>query len=175
MSETMGRDRERVRQILEQRARRLARPPAPPRPDDLMEVVTFHLGRERYALAALRVREVFRLQAYSSLPGAPPPIAGVSSHRGELLTLIDLRSTLGLSSAALNDLGRVLVLERGRTRVGLLVDRVEGAAELPRSSLHPAPSRGPTPADLLLGVSEDALILLDVDGILELFDGGDAP
>lgn len=172
MTERRPADPERVQRILEERARRLARPAAPQRPADVLEVVSFQLAGERYAIAAERVREVFRLQGRSALPGAPDPIAGVTAHRGEILTLLDVRSILGLSSAALNDLGRVLVLEHGRTHVGILVDRVEGVEEVPRAELRPPLPLGPAAREHLVGVTGDALIVLDVDVLLRLFDGG---
>lgn len=172
MSQQPPADADRVRRVLEERARRLARPLAPPGPTDVLEVVTFHLAGERYAVAAERVREVFRLQGRSALPGAPDPIAGVTAHRGEILTLLDVRTTLGLSAAALNDLDRVLVLERGRTGVGVLVDRLEGVEVVPRAELRPPPPLGPGPREHLVGVTGDGLIVLDVDVLLRLFDGG---
>lgn len=161
-----------VQRVLEERARRLARRPDPPAAEDAVEAVVFALGPERFAVEGRRVREVFRLQARSVLPGAPVPIAGVTAHRGELLTLLDLRSTLGLSASALNDLARVLVLERGRTRAGLLVDRVEGLRLLAGEELRPPPPDGPAPREYLRGVTDDSLIVLDVDMILRLFDPG---
>ena len=157
--------------VLEQRARKLARPLNPPKSLDNLEVVVFQLGAEQYAVEAKSIREVFRLQVRSALPGAPAPIAGITAHRGELLTLLDLRSTLGLPSAALNDLGRVMLLEEEGTRVGLLVDRVDRMDTIERRELRAAAPTGPAPRELLLGTTDDALVVLDTEGLLRLFDG----
>ena len=160
-----------IQYILEERARKLARPLTAAKSLDNLEVVVFQLGQERYALEAKSVREVFRLQVRSALPGAPDPIAGVTAHRGELLTLLDLRSTLGLPTGALNDLGRVMVLEEGGTRLGLLVDRVDRLETIERTQLRPAAPSGPAPRDLLLGTTAEALLVLETEGLLRLFDG----
>jgi purine-binding chemotaxis protein CheW len=164
-------DPERARAVLEARARRLARPPAAPRATDVLEVVEFGLGRERYALAAADVGEVFRLTGRSALPGAPEPIAGVTAHRGELLVLVDLRAQLGLRAGALDDLARVLVLQRDHTRIGLLLDRVEGIRSVRRSELAAAPGVANGQPGLRIGVTPDLLAVLDADAILRSFDG----
>jgi purine-binding chemotaxis protein CheW len=164
-------DSERVRAVLEARARRLSQPPAPPRPTDVVEVVEFGLGRERYGLAAVDVEEVFRLTGRSALPGAPEPIAGVTAHRGELLVLVDLRAQLGLRPGALDDLARVIVLRRDRTRLGLLADRVDGIRSVRRSELVNTPAEGTGLPGLRIGVTPDLLAVLDANAILRSFNG----
>jgi purine-binding chemotaxis protein CheW len=166
-------DRETVRRILEERARLLAQPPSPPPPTDLLEVVVFVIARENYAIAAASVAGVFRLTGRSALPGAPEPIAGVTAHRGELLTLIDLRADLGLQPKALDDLGRVVVVRGENGRAGILVDRVEELRTVRTSELTPPAERASARPGPILGVTPDVVAVLDPDAILRFLDGGD--
>ena len=48
-------------------------------------VVIASEGEERFAVEARHVVEVFRLAELTTLPGAPPPVAGVTAWRGGLL------------------------------------------------------------------------------------------
>lgn len=169
------RDPAEVRRILEARALALAVRPPVAAAEDYLTVVVFSLGREMYAVEGGWVGEVFRLTGWSALPGALPPVAGVTAHRGELLTLLDLRSTLGLYAAALDDLVRVILLRRGATRVGVLVDRVDGVQSIARSTLRPSPGRAGGPNEYVLGVTADLLAVLNTDALLSLFDGGGTP
>jgi purine-binding chemotaxis protein CheW len=166
-------DEDTVRRVLEDRARRLAEPPPPDPPTDLLEVVVFMIARESYAILATSVEGVFRLTGRSALPGAPSPIAGVTAHRGELLTLIDLRADLGLQPKALDDLGRVVVIRGDRHRTGLLVDRVEGARSLRSSELTAPGERPGRSRSIIMGVTPDVVAVLDAAAILRFFDGGD--
>lgn len=162
-----------VQRILEERARRLAQPPPPPPPTDLVAMVIFEVAHERFGIDARAVEGVFRLVDRAVLPGAPAPIAGVTSHRGELLTLVDLRSDLGLRPGALDDLGRVLVLQQGNHRAGVLVDRVEGLLDVRMSELTPLPDGRAGGRNLIRGVTPDVVAVLDSDAILRFFDEGD--
>lgn len=168
-------DADEIERVLRDRARALARRPTQPRSGDQLEVVSFSLGRERYAVEALFVEEVFRLTGRSALPGATAPIAGVTAHRGELLTLLDLRAALGLSAAALDDLARVIVLRDERSRVGVLVDAIAGVQTLMREDLRTASSATALQNEYLAGVTDDLLMLLDPHALLRLFDKGDTP
>ena len=163
-----------VAAVLQERARRLARPPQPPEPEDTIELIEFTLGTETYGLEAARVRELFRLGAHSSLPGAEPPIGGVAAHRGSLITLLQIRPLLGLPEANPGIEPRVLVIDASPAPVGLLVDDVLDLRRVVGSTLRPAESvASARVSGLLMGITNDATIVLDVDAILQLFFGKD--
>src|SRR5258708_884019 len=77
---------ERARAILEERARLLGRvPPAADARGEVLQVVTFTLGDERYAIETSHVREVVRPgEGYAPLPGAPAFVFGALNLRGEV-------------------------------------------------------------------------------------------
>ncbi len=158
-----------ARAVLEERARRLARPPAPPAPADTLEVITFTLANETYAVESRYILEVSRLADLSLLPGAEPPVFGVTAWRGELLTVLDLRPVLGLSAAALNDLSRVIVLGVTRAAFGVLVDTVLELVTLPASEVRAPPEGVAAQRDYLRGVTPEAVLVLDGQRVLRLF------
>ena len=159
---------ERVREVLEERARRLARPSAPPPAGGTLEVITFALANEVYAIESKYVVEVFRLTELSPLPGAVAPVFGVTAWRGELLVILDLRGVLGISVAALNDLSRVIVLGEERPAFGILADGVRELATLPVSEVHSAPEGLAANRDYLRGVTPSATLVLEGTKLLQL-------
>lgn len=157
---------ERAREVLDERARVLARPLARPTTGPELAAITFSLANETYAIESRVVWEVFRLRELSPLPGATPPVCGVIAWRGELLTVLDPRSLLGLPVTALNDLSRVLVLGKERWNCGMLVDAVLDIVTIAESEMHPLAPSAAAPRHYLRGITGDAVLVLDADKLL---------
>ena len=133
-------------------------------------VVVFRLGEEQYGLPAAAVEAVARAPALAAPPNAPPFFAGVMSHRGEAIPVIDARGRLGAPPAAA---GVVIVVRRGVIAAGLLVDAVERLDHLPRSMLYRAPSLAGEAGKLFASVSAAdregrLLLIVEADALLSL-------
>lgn len=159
---------ERVRQVLEERARALARPIAPAAAGETLDAVAFALAGETYAIESRYVIAVFRLQDLSPLPGAEPPVFGVTAWRGELLVILDLRSVLGLPVGALDDMSRVIVLGTEGAAFGILADAVHHLITLPAAEARGRPEGAAGHREYVLGITGDAVLVLDADKILHL-------
>lgn len=153
--------------ILDQRAKELARPAADGNEFFGDEMLTFGLARERYAVSSEYVFSVFQLEDITRLPGVAPPLYGLARWRGDVLTVLDLRSTLGVSSQSLDDLKRVIVVGDRRPSFGILVDRVDSIVRLAQEDVLPLGSGGKT-YQYLLGVTSDALQVIDIEKLLRL-------
>jgi len=160
--ETVRMSPERARAVLEERARILARVPAEAVHAEVIEVVIFALAGEQYAVETRFVRGVVRLTDYTSLPGAPPFLAGVLNLRGDILAVIDLRVFFGVAVKGLTDLARVLVLGLERDEFGVLADATLEVRKLRSDEvLAPPDSVSGIGRQYLRGVTREALILLD--------------
>jgi purine-binding chemotaxis protein CheW len=159
-------DDTRVRRVLDERARRLATPPADAAPVDSLEVLTFTLSSSRYAIAHAFIHEVVRLQSMTPVPDAPTCVAGVTNHHGNVLPLIDLRSTLGLPSTRLNDLSRIIVLGERSVEFGLLAERTEDTRAIAHTALQRLPGDARGDHHLYRGVTADGLMVLDGAALL---------
>jgi purine-binding chemotaxis protein CheW len=159
---------ERSRQVLEERARALARPALPPPAGDTLELITFALADEVYAIESRYVLAVFRLEDLSPLPGAEPPVCGVTAWRGGLLTILDLRPVLGLSVAALNDLNRVIVLGEDGPAFGILADAARELVTLPASDVRDPQEGVAAKREYLRGITDDAVLVLEARKLLQL-------
>src|SRR5690349_17599915 len=59
-------------------------------------VLTFRLGDERYGWPVENVRAIARISHLTHVPSAPPFYLGVTSLRGQVLSVLDLRTYLEL-------------------------------------------------------------------------------
>jgi len=148
--------------VLEARARLLARLPAPAAPADLLTAVEFQIAEERYALEHIWVKEVCALKTFTPLPRAPRFLLGVTTLRGRIVPVLDLRRFFDLPEGGLTDLNRMIVVGRENADIGILADSVVGLRAISASSLGEAlPTLTGIRKDYLRGIAADGLILLD--------------
>jgi purine-binding chemotaxis protein CheW len=154
------------REVLEERARHLARvPDAPPRPGEVLELVGFVLAGERYGIESRFVREVVRLTRFTPVPGTPAFVLGVTSLRGEILALFDLRQLLGVVTEGVTDLGKIVVLGEKRREFGLLADAASEVLSV--SSTNLAQTEMGWGRVYVRGVSPDGVIVLSGEALLK--------
>jgi purine-binding chemotaxis protein CheW len=154
--------------ILHDRAVALARAPlSGPAPDGLLELLEFKLANERYALETRHVVEVHPLRDLTPLPGTPPFIRGIVNLRGRILPVIDLKKFFGLPEQGVTDLHRIIVVRGNDMELGLLADVVASVRHVARASLAPPlPTLSEIAAAYLMGVSDERLVVLDLERIL---------
>lgn len=113
---------------LERRARAAAaaREGAPASADEWVGI-GFRLGAERFVTSRGDVREVLPIpEQITRVPGAKPWLRGIANLRGQLLTVVDLKSFLGAGGPAPDRQARVLVVASREVPTGLIVDEVSG-------------------------------------------------
>ena len=168
--------------LMDERARVLARVPArDPEPSEILEVASFTLAGELYAIETRYITRVVRLTDFTPVPGTPGFLGGVVNLRGEILALIDLR-------ALLRDRHHGAHRPLAGHRPGPRRERVRDHGRPGGGGLHAPGRRGPRrPRDAprrrrpgaLLGVTADARIVLDGSALLAdpalYIDQGDEP
>ena len=157
-----------ARAILRDRAQALARVPDIQSSEEQVEVLEFGLANERYALLASQIHDVQPLRELTPLPCTPPFLRGLINLRGRLVAVIDLKRFLGLSGHGITDLHRIVLLRKGEMEIGLLADTVEGVQAIGKSRIQPAPPTvGGIAAEYIVGVTQERLVVLDADAILD--------
>ncbi|MBI1870016.1 MAG: purine-binding chemotaxis protein CheW [Chlamydiae bacterium] len=109
------------------------------------EFILFQLGQEWYAVPVSAVVEIVRVGQITSLPSAPIHIIGITSLRGNIISITDPKRLLGLQAVPLTHKNRIIVIQMQDERTGLLVDEVSAVMNIPVSSLEP-PLETLTPA-----------------------------
>jgi purine-binding chemotaxis protein CheW len=143
--------------VLQRRAEQLARLPIAPDVGDEVEVLACRIGDERYAVETRHLRAVQWTHTVTPVPCTPVFVRGIVSVRGEIVTLLDLATMIGLRQApsTASQAIPVLLLGLSGMRAGLVVDEVIGVERIKLDALQPAPSgrefvRGIGPADTVL-------------------------
>jgi purine-binding chemotaxis protein CheW len=140
--------------------------------EQYVEYVTATIGGQLFGLPIAGVQDVFVPDRLTSVPLAPPEIAGVLNVRGRILTIIDMRRRLELE--ALEESRRTLVvgIEHKGESYGLLIDRVGEVLKLPARSFEDNPINfDRTLAQVSAGVHRldgKLMVVLDLDRVLEL-------
>ena len=96
------------------------------------------MEKDRYALPLAAVREVVvPPERFTRVPRAPPAVRGVMNLRGRVVTVVELLAAARPAAPAAQPQRRKLVLlDRGRRDLGLLVTDVDGH-RVDRESVSP--------------------------------------
>jgi purine-binding chemotaxis protein CheW len=112
------------------------------RPDPQKSLVGFVVGDIAYAVPIASVREILNPVPLAELPHAPPAVAGVADHRGEIVPIIDLRVRFGLAPFSDPRKSKWILIEVEGRGVGLAVDRVTEVFGKGGAEIKPPPQLG---------------------------------
>lgn len=153
-------------QAADTRKRRGAGQAVPTEGEEVLELLTFQLADEEYAIELRMIREIIRPTAMTPVPRTIPFIKGILSLRGTIIPIFDLRTRLGLSESPQSRHTRILVVTLSRGLMGLIADHVTGVAKVKAGDIEPPPSTGGASSEHLKGVTHADgrfLILLDLE------------
>lgn len=161
-------DAEETRRILKARAQALGRKSElAEAAGERIEVVEFVLAQERYAVESEHVRDVYPLEHLTPVPCTPAFVLGIVSLRGEILSVIDIKKFFDLPDKGLTDLNKVIVLESGNMRFGILADAIIGVHAIPVADIQASlPTLTGIREEYLKGVTPDRTVILDAEKLL---------
>ncbi|MEO6055488.1 MAG: chemotaxis protein CheW [Gemmatimonadales bacterium] len=90
---------------------------------DDIQVVSFRVGTQEFAFDILQVERILRHVTPAPLPNAPAYLEGVVPYEGTAVPVVDLRKRFELE-APIREETRLMVVDLGEQRIGLLVDEV---------------------------------------------------
>lgn len=85
--------------------------------------LSFNLGTEEFGIPLLIVKEVLALPETTPIPFVPSHFIGVMNLRGQVISLVDLRSKFGIK-ATNSDETAVIICDLQSTSIGIVVDSV---------------------------------------------------
>jgi len=131
-----------------------------------LELLSFRLGQEEYAVMIDSVKEVLKIRDLTAVPNAPDYVLGVTSLRGPILPVIDLCKRLGLPPGTRDEKSRIIVVNLNDEEAGIVVDRVTGVVRTTADAIRPAPETIEHGAEFLRGIvrtGDKMYILLDIE------------
>lgn len=143
--------------------------------EELIQLVTFVVGEEEFAVPILSVQEINRMMQITRVPQSPAFVEGVVNLRGKIIPVVDLRKRFGLAQKESTGDNRIVVVEVTGRVIGFLVDRVNEVLRIHSRIIEPPPA-------MVCGIDSEyvqsvgklddrLLILLDLE---RLFGGEEA-
>jgi purine-binding chemotaxis protein CheW len=105
---------------------------------DDIQVVTFRVGPQEFALDISQVERILRYEKPAALPKAPDFLEGVVRYGGAAIPVVDLRKRLELD-AGVGDETRLMVLNLDGQRIGMLVDQVREVMRVDSTTISAPP------------------------------------
>lgn len=138
-------------------------------PVNVVEMLTFSLATEEYAIDILKVQEIRGYEAVTKIANTPAFIKGVINLRGVIVPIIDMRIKFDLGEPTYNEFTVVIILNIGKRVIGMVVDGVSDVVSLKEADIHPAPAFGAFDTQFLTGlatVNDQMLILVDIERLM---------
>lgn len=111
-----------------------------------LEVLTFDIAGETFAVEAVIVREILDLLPETQVPGARPFVASVLNFRGRVIPLADIRLAFGMEATKTTSDSRIIVIELELdgepVLIGVRTDKVNEVTTLTKTASEPPPSVG---------------------------------
>jgi purine-binding chemotaxis protein CheW len=132
---------------------------------------TFFVDGLLFGVEVLNVQEIMSEYTVEAVPLSPATVAGLVNHRGQIVTAIDMRRRLDLSTTD-SRLSRMLVVRCQDEIFGLLVDKIGDVLSVNSRDYESAPENVPEGAKQLVEGAyklPDCLLLpLQLDRIAEI-------
>ncbi|MBN1114979.1 MAG: purine-binding chemotaxis protein CheW [Oligoflexia bacterium] len=106
---------------------------------DVIQVVSFILAEEEYAIGIIDVQEVIHIPPIAKIPQMPDFVRGVINIRGNIIPVFDLRRKFLLNDREFDAESRILVVQLGNDYLGFTVDKVKETLRLDTKMIDPAP------------------------------------
>ena len=106
----------------------------------------FTVDDGEYGLSVMGVTEIIEMQTVMPVPWSPAFVRGITSFRGKVIPVIDLRLTLGMAVGEHSKDAYIIVLEvaqeTGIAQVGVIVDSVSAVVDIKAEEIEDAASVG---------------------------------
>jgi chemotaxis signal transduction protein len=138
------------------------------------QFVTFRLGDGEYGVPIAKIQEIDRASKMTRVPRTAEYVDGITNLRGEVVPVINARKRFNLPQKEADERTRVIIMELGGVKTGLLVDSVREVLNLASKDIAPPPASLSTTIDrqYISGIGKvdgdkRMIVLLDVEKILQ--------
>ena len=138
--------------------------------ENVLQLVTFTLKDEEYAVNILKVQEINRIVEVTEVPNSPHYVEGVINLRGKVIPVINLRKKFGFEEKPTDDTTRIIIMDVNGITKGIVVDSVSEVLRIPSNIVETAPPLASEIISMYIqGIAkfeERLIILIDVDKLI---------
>lgn len=109
---------------------------------EVIEILAFSLLKEEFAFKISQLEEIIRPQKITVVPKLPRYVLGITSLRGKIIPVLDLKIKLSLTdkTSDINAKGKILIIKGLKGPVGAIIDKLIGVVRVRRNEIIPPPS-----------------------------------
>lgn len=139
--------------------------------EEMKELILFRIGSLYCGIDVLDVQEIKKVKSISRVYGAASYIRGVINLRGQIVTIMDVRTRFGIEELALGGEQRGMIVPWKNEQIGLLVDQVDDIISITPERLTAVPSnmdkRYAAYFNAVYRLDDKIISILDVETLLD--------
>ena len=101
--------------------------------------MTFSLSGKNYAVPAEKIIEIIQIPALQVPEKLPDYIAGLMNLRGNIISVLNLRTLLGIKQEMFSTENQVLIIHVDDKHIGIIIDSVNDVIQCHKENLKPLP------------------------------------
>ena len=138
------------------------------------QVVVFLLCNQYFAINVDKTREILRWPGARGVPQTHPAMRGITTIRGEVIPLIDLRTYLDITPGADLENSKLIVAEFNKMKLGFAVDAVDRIYRINSDELDSSLTGTFLGENSLYVIKRDGrnILLLDYERIVQVVNPG---
>jgi purine-binding chemotaxis protein CheW len=131
----------------------------PDKTDEVIEILTFKLFKEEFAFRISQLKEILKYQRITKVPKMPDYVLGITSLRGKVIPVIDLRTKIlpHDEAAEIDEKRKILIIKGPKGMIGAVIDKLVGVMHIAKADILPPPSH----------LSEEQLKFIEGIAVLE--------
>src|SRR5665647_1721267 len=141
---------------------------------DKVDLIVFQVGMEEFAFRLKHVKEIVRVTEIKKVPNAPAHVVGLTSLRGGVLPVVDIRRCFNMSQKEIDDDSRIIVTDIQGRQVGIITDRISQVTSVEVSSIVEPPANiknmkgGHVSGIAVKDKGKSIIMVLDVEKIVDI-------
>ncbi len=136
-------------------------------------LIKFLINNDRFGVNIANIREIIEIPKITSVPRTPDYFVGIVNLRGEIISVIDIRTRFGLEQKEYDELSRIAILFFKNGYIGMIVDDVNEVVHVASQEIQPTPALLKNiDTKYLKGVvrtlNDETILLLNIEEILDV-------
>lgn len=132
-----------------------------------LEILEFTLGENHYGINVAKIREILQYQPITPVPNSHPSVEGIFMPRDTMITVISLRSCLGMEPT--EDEGLFIITNFNKLNIAFHVDQVIGIHRVSWEAIIKTDStintKGASTSTGVIKLEDKLVVILDFESI----------